>query len=311
KNITTSEILKRNTQEINKSAKKDNSNITKSLSYLNSLNILKINSTSNLDIDLSSFNHLALQRLHVNNNSKHLQWSVKLEGGISAINRTLRNISVDTSALRLLGIKEDYTKPLEANHFGISLNAQMNSGLYFGIGIQHTSLIERYQIQDTKVVTDSVFGVIVYRENPVGDTVAIMGMKPRTTTTTFDKTIYNSFNLLDIPITVGYTLFKEAQWNLQLEGTALLNLALNTEGILPDINFEDISIEENQDQFYKAKLGIRYQIGLNFNWDLSDHINVSVGTRAQFFPNSISSSNNPLTREYTLFGGNLGLSYKF
>lgn len=138
-----------------------------------------------------------------------------------------------------------------------------------------------------------------------------MGLIPRTTTTTLNKIIYNSYQLVDLPLLLGYNIIDKRNWNLQVEGGALLNLSLQTEGILPTENFEDISLENNQETLYRPKLGIRYQFGLNMHWKMTNHLRLGFGTKAQFFPTSISTENNALSQKYSLIGGNIRLQYKF
>ena len=237
-----------------------------------------------------------------------IQIALGIYGGLSATNRSLDGLNANSNDL--LAVRNGYTKALEANHLGLSINLHHSSGLYLSTGVQRTSMVEQYKIQETRTTIDSVPGVVVYRKNVNGDTVAIMGMIPRTTNTTFDKRIYNTHNLFDIPLLIGYQIKKSENWNIAIQGGALLNLSLQSEGYLPSVTLEDINIEEEQNQLYKTKLGLRYTLGLNANRKLTDKLDLTLGLSTQYFPNTITADVNEISQKYTLFGGQLGLRYR-
>lgn len=240
--------------------------------------------------------------------SPALQFSVEASGGLSYIRRSLNAKSA--TANELLQIRQDYESPLEALHYGLAFGLQHQSGFRLSLGLQQTTMTERYQFDETHIVIDSVMGIQVYRVHPRGDTIPIMGMVPRSTTTIYNKDIYNTYRLLDIPILLSYQ-YPLGKWQLGLEAGALVNLSLKTEGIIADENFEDVDIEGRQSELFKSKLGLNYQFGLSVSRRLFDRFDLRLAPTLRYFPTDFSVASYELSQEYLLLGGNLGLRYNF
>lgn len=237
-----------------------------------------------------------------------LQFSVEVLGGFSYINRSLS--TKDATVNNLLNIRQTYESPLEAHHYGLAFGLQHQSGFRLSLGLQQTAMAERYQFDDTQINIDSVMGIQVYRINLAGDTVPIMGMLPRTTTTIYNKDIYNTYRLFDIPILLSYQ-YPFGKWQTGLEAGVLLNLSLKTEGIIPDENFGDIDIKTQQSNLFKSKLGISYQFGVSISRTLFDRFELRLTPTLRYFPTNFSLDSYGLSQKYVLLGGNLGLRYNF
>lgn len=257
----------------------------------------------------SALKEYSAEKTSANKKAKSsIQFSVEVLGGISYVNRSLKakNIAAD----ELLNIRDKYETNLEASHYGVALGLQHTAGFRFSLGLQSTSIAERYQWAETLSEVDSILGVQVLRINLDGDTIPIMGMIPQTTTTEGVKDIYNTYRLIDIPIRIAYQR-SFGKWNAGLELGVLANISLKTAGIIPDEKLEDVDIKTQQSSLFKSKIGLSYQIGLVVSRSISDHFELSFSPTVRFIPKDFSVSEYGLSQKYSLIGGNIGLHYRF
>ncbi|MEM6967219.1 MAG: hypothetical protein AAF573_20825, partial [Bacteroidota bacterium] len=154
-------------------------------------------------------------------------------------------------------------------------------------------------------------GTKFLRINLSGDTIPIEGMVEQTTTSSFNKRIYNTYSLLDIPILVGYETYIGDKWKIGIEGGVLANLSLQTEGTIPDMELNDINLEDNQDQYFKSNVGLSYQVGLSVSRRFWENVELSIAPTVRWLPTDFSVSQNPIGQKYTMFGMHAGIRYFF
>ncbi len=217
--------------------------------------------------------------------------------------------SKDEEAVNWLAIRNAYEAPLEASHYGLSFGIRHQSGFRASIGIQKTAIAEKYELKDSQVVIDSILGVKIIRIDLEGNPVPIEGIIPRTTTTEHNKKIYNTYELIDVPISIGYgKVF--GNWRAGIDVGILLNLSLNSEGLIPDEWLQDIDIKADQDQWFKSNIGVSYQLGLSMS-RMINRFEVGVSPSFRYFPNDFSAQENQIAQKYTLISGNLKIGYRF
>ncbi|MEM9820566.1 MAG: hypothetical protein AAF985_05820 [Bacteroidota bacterium] len=234
---------------------------------------------------------------------------VSASGGLSFINRSLVNKNNLSSVL--LQNRAQSERPLEAMQYGLSFGLQHRSGLRFSLGIQHTSIAERFEFTETRTAMDLIEGVLTLRINTLGDTIPIMGMLPRTTTTTTQIEVYNTYQLIDIPLSIAYYHAFNEKWVLGLEAMIAANLSLKTAGSIVDENELELDIKSNQSTLFRSRVGLNYQFGLAVERMLSDKLALSVAPFIRIFPKDFSVSTYAIAQKYTLLGGRLGLMYRF
>ncbi len=239
---------------------------------------------------------------------KRIQFYLGIQGGLSFINRTL--VAKDQEADQLLSIREEYEKTLEARHFALLLHLEHTKGWRLSSGLQITSIAERYQNQSQQITNDSILGTKILRVNLEGDTIPIQGMLPQIITTSYNKKIFNTYRLFDIPLIIGYQRSFD-QWQVGLEAGIFANLALKTRGIIPDKNLEDIDIKTQQNSTFKNTVGLSYHLGMTISRRLADRIEIRCSPSARFFPKDFAHKDYQLSQKYWLIGGNIGLHYRF
>lgn len=239
----------------------------------------------------------------------NLKFWTGVYGGASFINRSLS--TKDGSGNVLLQNRNQYESPLEASHYGISIGVEYKDRFRFSSGIQQAVIAERLNFNETLTVVDSIIGVKVLRLNFVGDTIPIMGNIPRTTTTKNQLKVYNTYKLIDIPVTIGYHYTFKEKWNVGVQAGILVNISLKTKGGIYDKMLQEVNIETNQSNIFKSKIGLNYHLGVSIGRSFSDKIELNFSPTVRFFPNDFSVQNYGLSQKYFLVGGDLGLRYRF
>lgn len=230
-------------------------------------------------------------------------------GGASFINCSLS--AKNGSANVLLQNRNQYESPLEASHYGISLGVEYKDKFRFLSGIQQTVIAERFKFNETLTAVDSIIGVQVLRINFAGDTIPIMGDIPRTTTNKNQIKVYNTYKMIDIPVTIGYHYTFKEKWNVGVQAGVLVNISLKTKGGIPDEMLQEVNIETNQSNIFKSKVGLSYHVGLSVGRSFSDKIELNFSPTVRFFPKDFSVQDYGISQKYILVGGNLGLRYRF
>ena len=123
----------------------------------------------------------------------NFSFSLEAFGGASWIDRTLE--AKTTNDNDLFQIRNENETPLEAIQLGVLFKTTFKSKWSISVGIQNTTMTERYQFKNIVTTVDSIEGIQELFINPYGDTTAMIGMIPRTTVMELDKRIYNTYRL--------------------------------------------------------------------------------------------------------------------
>ena len=310
KNLAKEEFLKNNTTIISKAQTEKTQFNSPVLSATFLLNII--------DSEKSITDILAKNKSDIYLKELKKEWKPKKEndfifsaevfGGVSFVNRKIA--AKDPSSSDLLSIRANNEYPLEANHLGLLLKLKTQKGIYFSAGIQQTTIAERYEYKDTNISIDSVEGVKTLLVNLTGDTIPRMGMIPRTTTLVLEKKIFNTYQLLDIPVFIGYET-KGKNWQFGVEAGVLANISLKTEGIIPNELFDDIDIKTDQDEVFKSNIGLSYHLGMTASRKIKGNFWLTITPSLRILPKDFSTDNYGLSQKYTLFGTRVGVRYNF
>ncbi|MEN0004483.1 MAG: hypothetical protein AAF798_10075 [Bacteroidota bacterium] len=239
---------------------------------------------------------------------KH-QFFTEVYGGVSAIDRTLS--AKDAASASLLQVRDQYETPLEALQYGLTVGMQHRPGFWWSVGIQSTTLTERFAVNETTSVVDSIMGIQALRINITGDTVPIAGMIAQTTTTNRDIEIFNTYHLLDIPLTIGYDYQFGERWRAGVSAGIAANISLQTKGSIPDELLQLNDIEAEQASFFQSNLSWSYHFGLSVSYALTDHFELRLAPTIQVYTDDFSVEGYGISQKYTLLGGRLGLRYQF
>lgn len=125
---------------------------------------------------------------------------------------------------------------------------------------------------------------------------------------------HNTFRQVNIPLIVGYEFPLNAKLRMSVKGGVLINLVSMSKGQiigqsdLPVLHFGKGS--EDDVELYKTNVGFGYTGGLNLEADLSKNITVYAGANINYYPNSFSRSNNPVSQKFHKIGLTTGFKYR-
>lgn len=243
---------------------------------------------------------------------RSLNYALGLYGGISFANR---NFSSDQGLNDpLFQLRERTESTLETVHGGIELSVgrvigNNNSSLEFTTGAQYTRIAERVSQNETTTRTDSVEGIIrivVFN----GDSIPEYGNIPVTITETFERKYYNAYQLIDIPILLGYHHQFESL-SLGFQAGAYVNVSLKTKGNILQTDQEVINIGNEQERVFKSSIGASYYFAMSGRYMLTDGLELTVAPFLHYYPNRFTVDNYALDQRYTLIGLKAGIRYKF
>lgn len=222
-------------------------------------------------------------------------------GGLSARQLTAR----EPDAADLLDLREATERSLEVVSLGFRLGAKHRTGLGLQTGLQLSRMAERMEFADQLVRQDSVYGLQALAVNPYGDTTAIYGSVPLTTTTSIRKEYYNYYRFLDIPILLSYER-QYGQWAFGAEAGVFLNLALKTEGQIFDVDYQGQDLAAQQPELFRSRVGLSYQLGLRAAYQIRPGWQLAILPQLRWLP-SISAEGYPLEQRHRWLGVQAGV----
>ena len=235
-------------------------------------------------------------------------FGIHLIGGVSLARKQLSGS--DSLALALLPIRRNSETSLETSHFGVMVDLQLASGWGFATGLERTQINERYNFETITKNIDFVPGIEFQIIDLNGDTMNIMGSIPQTTTTTETKEFYNSYTMYDVPLLVSF--HQEANdFLFGLRAGVYINVAMSAKGRIATGMTTDINIEDADPELFKSSVGVSYYIGLSARKPLFDNVELSFSPFVRYYPKNFASAINPISQRYVLFGGNVGVGYRF
>lgn len=222
-------------------------------------------------------------------------------GGLSARQLTAR----EPDATNLLDLREETERSLEVVSLGFRLGAKHRTGLGFQTGLQLSRMAEHMEFADQLVRQDSVYGIQALAVNPYGDTTAIYGSVPLTTTTNIRKEYYNYYRFLDIPILLSYER-QYGQWAFGAQAGVFLNLALKTKGQIFDVDYQGQDLAAQQPELFRSRVGLSYQLGLRAAYQIRPGWQLAVLPQLRWLP-SISAEGYPLEQRHRWLGVQAGV----
>ena len=242
------------------------------------------------------------------------RFSIGIYGGANYTHRTLAEKREVPSTL--LSNRETYETPLETSQVGVNFSFKILNkekyNLEITTGLQLTSIAERYKNYSTTAETvGDVFGVQYLSYGLGNDPVEIMGWISQTKTTEYKKEIFNTYRMIDIPVLIGYNRSFGKKWEMGIQGGIFANLSLQTEGIIPNSSLSDVDLESDEFNIFKSNVGLSYHLGFSIRRELTKHWELNFSPAVRYFGNDFANDNYGLSQKYMLFGGNVGVRYKF
>ncbi|MEM1320013.1 MAG: hypothetical protein AAGG75_07120 [Bacteroidota bacterium] len=216
----------------------------------------------------------------------------------------------DTATTSILEQREQTESPLEAIQLGILLNRQFKSGFEISAGLHFTRITERFDYNTTLTQVDSIEGIVAYHIQLNGDTIPEFGQVAVTTETMIRKKFFNRYQLIDIPIMLGYRL-EANNFTLGLRAGVMANVALFTRGRILGDDGLDVNIKNSENDLFKSNVTFSYYVSFMTAYEIAPGIQLQFAPYAHFYPRSFTGSANPLSQKYTLVGLNAGIRYQF
>ncbi|MEM7103005.1 MAG: hypothetical protein AAF502_07750 [Bacteroidota bacterium] len=245
--------------------------------------------------------------LENNYTQKPFSFGVSAIGGASLVNRQFSQ--KDSAAIDLITLRESTEKTLEAHHYGLMFSLKHKSGFSLTTGIQRTSIAERFDYNESFEEVITIQGIDTLFVDINLDTIAIMGEIPMVRTTTFNNRNFNTHKLLDIPFLIGYER-QFGKWNLGARAGILANLAMKSEGRILQDPSNILEVELQETPIYRPNIGLSYQFGLHIRREILPNLDLSFSPMLRVLPNDFSSSSYNVSQKYTLFGGQIGLTFR-
>lgn len=239
---------------------------------------------------------------------KKFNAAISFYGGVSLANRNLLSDGDSTNA-ELAQLRQNTEKSLETIQLGFLFNWQHEkTGLELTSGINYTQINEKFEYRNNQMTVDSIQGVEAFYRNVNGDTIAIMGMIPQTTTATIHKRHYNKYRMIDVPLLLGYRR-EFGNFSIGAQAGVFVNLNLQTSGRFFANETEDIDIDN--EEIFKTNVGLSYYFGATIDYQLTKKWAISASPNFRYFPNSFSEASYGISQKYSLYGVNVGLRYSF
>ena len=231
-----------------------------------------------------------------------------LYGGISRSTAELRlNENIDPE---YLSSRLGSEKQLETLHLGFEVLAQTDQGVYLRTGAQYSRIARKFAINAERITFDTVPEGIqaIYVNTTTNDTIYVYGPVVSETSTTYNKTTYNYFHLLDIPVMAGYTFKSNDQWSIGVEAGAILNISSKSKGEIYDESGEFYDLKTDPNKWYKTNVGVSFAAGLSAAYHLDRNFQVYLSPN--FRMNSVfSTDKNPIKQSHASLGVNAGIRY--
>ena len=246
--------------------------------------------------------------------SKHnrkINLSISLQGGASFLKRNLKVKALDSIGRYILSPLRNHSEtPLEAQHYGIRLRAEHRSGFELSLGLNKTTITERFDYRHEVIDTTWKEGVRFIFEDLGTDSVTnIMDEIPTITTTTTIKKVYNSYRLVEIPVTLAYNR-QWNKWKIAAQAGVFVNVSLKTEGKILIGEDQIANLESLENPIYKNKIGLAYHFGLSISRQIRPNIALSISPFVRKYTSDFTINDYQLSQKYTLFGGNVSLVYQ-
>ena len=216
----------------------------------------------------------------------------------------------DTDGSSLLAARESTEQTLETIRGRIYGEYTIQSNLSISVGIDYTRINERFRFVEAEQNTQLINGVrYIFTGTGVNPTrLDEIGQIIETTTTTTDYTLYNNYELIDIPMLISYKWNKN-KWSYGIQTGVIANLSLKGTGriLTSETNMATITAQD----IFKKSLGLSYALNLVLEHRLNNSISIILSPSMRYFPNSFTKDSYSLTQKYQLIGGDIGMKYYF
>lgn len=216
-----------------------------------------------------------------------------------------RSTSPDVEAYA--GLRAETEQP--GMHYSVHMrvSAATNFGLAARTGIQYNVLQEKLRYIAETEQRFTVVNVL----SPDGQVIRIDTIYE---TLHREKTIANRYEMLHVPVLLGYEL-PLRRWLLTVQGGALVNVLFRQRGAMFLLQGGEMpsyfsALEQEGIEVFRPRLGIGWYASASVAYKIQPRLQVVAEPHVQSFPRSVTAPSNPVSQRYTLAGVSVGLRYQ-
>ena len=230
--------------------------------------------------------------------------ALEIYGGPAVSLKSLRDVTGESLYLTRRNETESARVAMNAGfkvEFGIKPNLSVKTG------INYTLLNERFDYQNT--MEERITIIYVRDMNGV-----IIDSTLTREFGTREKTTYNRYHLIDIPILISYSVSTKSL-SMALNAGALVNLYFGQKGdiIEPVSTLMPTSITTGESIYpvFKNNVGVSLYAGLSVYYPIRKSIDLVFEPNVRHILRPVTLDVHPIEQSYTVFGANLGLRFRF
>ncbi len=212
--------------------------------------------------------------------------------------------------------KDDYKegwKSREKNigNFGaeLGLKIQKRSGWYVEAGLMYNRSIDRLKFSSTSTNVETLGTSIEAIIRSVGDTVT-NGNAESITIKEYDTQWHTKRSTMDLALKLGYQK-RFSRWSSMAEIGVYANFLMKIEGAIPNTEFNDIELVQENDPNFNSNLGLRWYGSIGASYDLSRKLSIYAKPYVLLSNNSILNNNAGISKKNHQFGLFVGTQYHF
>lgn len=199
---------------------------------------------------------------------------------------------------------------LETLHAGIYGQLTFHSNFNISLGFDFSRINEAFRFtevsEEFSVIQGVRYVVTGNGMNPLGiNNIGEVAQLDRTTT---DYTVFNHYDLIDIPILLGYSWSKN-KWTYGLQTGVIANLSFKGKGRILDSELKSVNLSETS--IFKQSLSLSYAVNVIFERKISELLSITFAPNFRYFPNEFTNDDYRLELRYQLVGADLGFKYLF
>jgi hypothetical protein len=206
--------------------------------------------------------------------------------------------------------KEQREQSLEVLESGIDFSVHHPSKLYIRTGLHFTRISERYSSSQFVLQQDTIpFEINEINIDRNGDTSFVNGPLEQFQKVQVNRDIYNSFNLLEIPVGIGYQFWESPRWSLNAEAGVYFNLLNIAEGLGLSPEGEETDLADLQPAYYRTRTGPAYFAQVQAGYFIRQQIQLRAGFSVRSYSGSFTTQAYPLEQNYLLLGAHLTTAF--
>ncbi len=185
-----------------------------------------------------------------------------------------------------------------SNSYTLGIGKNWNSGMLVEVGINYDMIRMSY---------DPPSG-----NNMIITEIINAGQVIRIDTTFQDDVLTNKFDLLNIPLAIGYNMHLRDKWGVTVKAGVLLNVLSSNSGTIYD--GEESSLTYSSDDIgkslFKTNLDANYFSSISLTREITSDLSLNLGVRAQFYPSNFSITGYGVEQRYQKYGFNFSLTHR-